>query len=59
MAEYADQRAHDVTWMTAAERAAYERRLAEHDAAVERAGGPYEMTVDERGKCTITWWWQR
>ena len=25
---YADQHAHDVTWMTAAEREAYERRLA-------------------------------
>lgn len=56
---YADQRAHDVTWMTAAERAAYERRLTETGAAIAQAGGPYTMSVDERGGVTVTWWWQR
>lgn len=38
MSTYADQRAHDVTWMTAAERAQYDARMRAVDDAVKAAG---------------------
>jgi hypothetical protein len=54
MDTYADQRGHDVTWMTAAERDAVDARTA-----ATGTDKPYVMSISERDAVTITWWWQR
>ncbi len=41
MEAYADQRGHDVTWMTAAEREAYDARLKAAVDEVARVGREY------------------
>jgi len=50
---YADQRGHDVTWMTAAERNVYDRRTPQYWAAIHAeaaydshaAGKPHDTTA--------------
>lgn len=48
MSTYADQRAHDVAWMTAAERAEHDQRLAALDRTVRAHSMPGHPTLDQR-----------